>query len=463
MVPEAMDRARFDALLTAVEPALAKNADLVAQFETYRAIHARLADDPGRRIAQLLPAAYLFDGARGGFEPRPTPELVEALALRERAMRTAADAEKALFRAIALATPMERRHLLAFERLAELDRHLARSGLLESTSISMRDLIARARLSEPSQAAIAPTLLSYADALAVLLMERARVLRDGDASRAAIETEAGPLWRYGAAERVDATEDRLASVDDAEFASEITIRDTNLALIRRLRLTLPRADGRRVVEEWQRATHPELFDDERILSKLVESVVALPELAPETDTAVLDTLDGVYIRLEPLSEAASRVADRILPRLVERSTDAAIDELAARLELLDIQHRRRELVRDAIARIRALAGSAQPETLARFTDLAATVAALDRADHFERNGLVALAAEVAARDDDEMPANAAGHDDAASPKAAPSAAPTTAPQGAAPGGATGSATGTGTTGGSNRGRGSRGSRNPIND
>jgi hypothetical protein len=459
MVPEAIDRARFDALLRSVDPALATNADLIAQFEAYRAVHARLAEDPGRRIAQLLPAAYLFDGARGGFEPRPTPELVETLALRERAMRTAADAEKALFRAITLATPMERRHLLAFERLAELDARLPRGGLLDSTSISMRDLVARARLSEASQAGIAPILLAHADATVALLVDRARILREGDAARAAIETEAGPLWRYGGSERVAETEERLAAVDDAEFASELALRDANLALVRRLRLALPRSEGRRLVEEWQRATHPELFDDERILSKLVESVVALPELAPETDASVLDALDATYIRLEPLSESAARVADRILPRLVERSSDAAIDEITARIELLDIQHRRRALVRDAIARIRALAGSAQPDTLARFADLSATVAALDRADHFERTGLVALAAEVAARDDEPMPATAGGGDHAApaksegataSPRPAPGAPPT-APSGS------------GTNGGSSRGRGSRGSRNPIND
>jgi len=458
MIPEPIDRARFEAMLKSVDPALATNKDLLANFDAYRAAHARLGDDPGRRIGQLLPAAYNFDGAQGGFEPRATPQLVEALALRDRAMRLAADAEKTLFRAIAQATPAERRHVLAFERLMELDARLSRGGLLESTSIAMRELLVRARLSESSQVAIAPTLLSYADALAALLVERARVLREGDSSRAAIETEAGPLWRYGSPERVAATEERLAAIDDAEFASELAIRDAHLALLRRLRLALPRSEGRRVVEEWQRATHPDLFDDERILTKLVESVVALPELAADTDTAVLDTLDATYVRLEPLSEAASRVADRILPRLVDRSTPAALDEVVARIELLELQQKRRALVRDAISRIRSLAGSAQPETLARFADLAATVAALDRADDFERVGLVALSAEVAARVDSELPASAGG--DAGTPAVKPDAGtpgtgvPRTSPT--AP-------TDSGTKGGSNRGRGGRGSRNPIND
>ena len=458
MIPEPIDRARFEAMLKSVDPALATNKDLLANFDAYRTAHARLADDPGRRIGQLLPAAYDFDGAQGGFEPRATPQLVEALALRDRAMRLAADAEKTLFRAVALATPAERRHVLAFERLAELDARLSRGGLLESTSIAMRELLVRARLSDGSQAAVAPVLLSYADALAALFVERARVLREGDASRAAIETEAGPLWRYGNPERVAATEERLAAIDDAEFASELAIRDAHLALLRRLRLALPRSEGRRVVEEWQRATHPELFDDERILTKLVESVVALPELAADTDTAVLDSLDATYVRLEPLSEAASRVADRILPRLVDRSTPAALDEVVARIELLELQQKRRALVRDAISRIRSLAGSAQPETLARFADLAATVAAHDRADHFERDGLVALSAEVAARVDSEVPASAEG--DATTPAVKPDAG---TPDSGVPRTAPNAPADSGTKGGSSRGRGGRGSRNPIND
>ncbi|MFM7261619.1 MAG: hypothetical protein ACKO3W_13550 [bacterium] len=455
MIPEPIDRARFDAMLKAVDPTLAANKDLVANYDAYRAVYTRLAEDPGRRIGQLLPAAYDFDGARGTFEPRATPELVEALALRARAARFADDAEKTLFRAIMLATPLDRRHLLAFERLAELEARLPRGGLLESTSLAMRDLLARARLSEGSQVAIAPLLIAYADSSTTLFVERAKVLREGDATRATIETEAGPLWRFGDPERVTKTEERLAAVDDLEFASELAIRDAHLALLRRLRLALPRTEGRRLIEEWQRATHPELFDDERILAKLVESVVALPELAPDTDAAVLDTLDATYVRLEPLSDAASRAADRILPRLVERSTIAALDEVLARIELLDIQHKRRALVRDAISRIRALAGTAQPETLARFADLAATVAALDRADHFERDGLAALSAEIASRVDTEVPASAAGEEGTPTIKPeAGSAVPRTTP--AAP--VDGSAKN-----GANRGRGGRGSRSPIND
>ena len=458
VIPEPISPERFAAMLAATDPALVSNKDVAAQFALYRATFERLADDPGRRILQLLPAAYNFDGGRGVFEPRPTPTLVELLSLRDSAARTATDAEKALFRAVTLATPVEGRAKLGFERIAEINLRLPRAGLLPSTALSMREILDRARLSEASRAVIQSTLLSYVDVLTALSMDRARVLQESDAARAEIESAAGILWRYGAAERVAEIDAQLEAIDDREFASEIAIRDAHLVLLRRLRAVLPRPEGRRVVEQWQRTVHPELFDDERILAQLVESVVARTELSADTQSAVLDALDATYARLEPLSDAASLVADRILPRLVERSNNSARTEIAARLDLLELQRKRRILVKDALARIRGIAGSASAETLARFEDLAQTIAALERADRAERAALEALDTEVAAKSDDAWIAPVSS-EETTTGSSKPSATGATTPTAPA------TKNSGGTTGGSstNRGRGGRGSRNPIND
>ena len=458
VIPEPIPPERFAAILAATDSTLVANKDVAEQYAIYRAVFARIAEDPGRRILQILPAAYNFDGGRGVFDPRPTPTLVELFALRDAAARTAAEAEKVLFRAVTLATPMEGRAKLGFERIAEVNARLPRVGLLPSTTLSMREIIDRARLSEASRAVIQSTLLSYVEVLTALSLERARILQEGDAARAGIESAAGILWRYGATERVAEIDAQLEAIDDIAFASELAIRDAHLVLLRRLRAALPRPEGRRVIEQWQRAVHPELFDDERILSQLVESVVARSELSADTQTAVLDALDGTYTRLEPLSDAASLAADRILPRLVERSNSAARAEIAARLDLLELQRKRRILVKDAIARIRGIAGNAPAETLARFEDLAQTIAALERADRAERAALEALDAEVAAKSDDEAIAPASSNDSTTS-----SAKPNATGGGTSSTPATKNSTGTSGGNSSNRGRGGRGSRNPIND
>ena len=322
----------------------------------------------------------------------------------------------------------------------------------------MREILDRARLSEASRAGLQSIVLAYAEALTALSLERARILLEGDAARAAIESEAGLLWRYGSEERVASINEQLDRVDDLEFSSELAIRDAHLALLRRLRSTLPRPEGRRVIEQWQRATHPELFDDERILAQLVESVVSRPELDAETQTAVLDALDATYVKLEPLSDAASTAADRILPRLAERSNSSVRSEITARLDLLELQRKRRILVKDALARIRGIAGGAPAETLLRFEDLTQTIAALERADRAERASLEALDAEVAAKPEDETVApvlpgetNSSNLKPSTRGTTTPSTSPTKSP----------ADTNSGSS--SNRGRGGRGSRNPIND
>jgi hypothetical protein len=194
---------------------------------------------------------------------------------------------------------------------------------------------------------------------------------------------------------VRATEARLAEVDDTEFANELAIRDLHFESLRRLRGRLPARDGRRLVEEWQRSVHPELFDDERLLGELIESMLGLAASAPGTDEAILEAVDLAFRRVEPLARDASAAADLVLPRLVDRSDLAVLEELAARIRLLEIQAKRRAAVRDAVSRVRAVVTTGDDAVAARFTQLLETIGALERADQFDRRSHEALAAALA--------------------------------------------------------------------
>lgn len=450
-----MEPAAWAALIAAVDPSHVERPELKEAYDIYRAAILRLADDPGRRIRQLLPAAYAFESARGIFVARPSPELVETLRLREKAVLAADDATRTLFRALEAATPLERRAALSFERGTLLRNASRREGLLASTSACLGDILPKLRLEADVAAATTSVLTPYAANLVRLLELRDRVLREADAARATIESQAGTLWRLGSRERTAATEALLAAVDDQEFSTEIAIRTLHTETLRKLRSILPRRQGRQLVEEWQHVVHPELFDDERILTELVEHVVELPALDSDTDTAAMAVLDGAYARLEPLAEAACAAADRMTPRLVERTPNAVLRVVEANIALLNAQQKRRAVLRDALARLRGIAGGAPLESLRKFDDLNETIAALERADQHDRASLEAFAAELGVAIE-----LGEGDTESDSPSGTSSRTPSTSPTNSptSPGDAAG------TSGGSSRGtpresaRGSRGSR-----
>ncbi len=394
-LPQPMSESRFKAFLAAVDPALAANAELAASYTAYRETADAAIKAASGRIRDRLPAAYRFDGARELFVPRHNPELVQTLVLREAALARLAAAERTLLAAIERAADPARRLAFVRERVGWFTERLPRDGLLPSTKLTLLELVARLELSEEVAATIEQPLVAHAEQLGALLAKRAEALSVGDLARARIETEAGSLWRYGLAEAVRATEARLAEVDDAEFANELAIRDLHFESLRRLRGRLPARDGRRLVEEWQRSVHPELFDDERLLGELVESMLGLPTSAPGTDEAILEAVDLAFRRVEPLARDASAAADLVLPRLVDRSDLAVLEELAARIRLLDIQAKRRAAVRDAVARVRAVVATGDDAVAARFTQLLETIGALERADQFDRASHLALAAVLA--------------------------------------------------------------------
>jgi hypothetical protein len=320
---------------------------------------------------------------------------VQTLVLRDAALARLAAAERTLLAAIERAADPARRLAFVRERVDWFAERLSRDGLLPSTKLTLLELVARLELSEEVAATIEQPLVAHAEQLGALLAKRADALSAGDLARARIETEAGSLWRYGLADAVRATEARLAEVDDTEFANELAIRDLHFESLRRLRGRLPARDGRRLVEEWQRSVHPELFDDERLLAELIESMLGLAASAPGTDEAILEAVDLAFRRVEPLARDASAAADLVLPRLVDRSDLAVLEELAARIRLLEIQAKRRAAVRDAVSRVRAVVTTGDDAVAARFTQLLETIGALERADQFDRRSHESLAAALA--------------------------------------------------------------------
>lgn len=456
-LPAPMTPERFAAFLAAVDPTLAANADLAAAYSAYADESRAAVDAIASKITERLPAAYNFDAAREEFVARPNPELVQVLALRDKATARILAAERNLLRAVALATPTERKIRFVEERLAWIDDRTPREGLLPSTRLTLLEVLVRAEVPRESMAAVEPLLISHADKLATLREKRNAALREGDARRAEIETQAGTLWRIGPADSVRATEALLVKVEDDEFATEVAIRELHFDTLTKLRGRFQTREGRRVIEEWQRSVHPQLFDDERLLAQLIESSIALPSSTPDTDAAILAAVENAYRRLEPLAREASSAADLVLPRLLDRSDESVLAEIAARQAVLAVQSKRRAAIRDLVARVRSIAAATDDKVIAQFAGMGETLAALDRADEFDRTSLDALAAAIAARaaetstpSAESTPVSPAPAPNASAPAATAPAAPPTQPPARPSGGAD-----DGQSGGNRSGRGTR--------
>lgn len=442
LLPQPIEPASFSALLTAIDPSLTANAGLVESFAAYTAALKAVGDDPGRRIMQLAPAGFLFDGTKESFVPRATPELLTLLSLRETAVREAEKAERALFVAVEAATPGESRRRFAIERLRLEMGRMPTAALLPSTTLSIADLVAKLRLSPEAMLAIGAPLDAYVARMTLAARERRQLLRDNAAARATIETDAGTLWRYGDEARVDEIAGSLDLLEDDEFAQELSIRDLQFESLARMRARLGAQDARRLVESFQRALHPDLFEDERVLARIAEDLLALPSLDAERTRTALDVLELSYQRLEPLGRTACEAADLILPRVLAETRDdgepdpsgAFLDEIRGRVALIDVQRKRRIALKESLQRLRALLGDDSAVLAARFDDLSAAMAAMERADLFERRSLLAREAEIVAvaTAADDAGDNAAGDAAGTAPKATPASNPPAQPQPPAP-------------------------------
>ena len=268
LIPQPIEPAAFAAFLASIDPALTANSGVTDAFAAYTAAIKALAADPGRRLLQLAPAAYLFDGTKEEFAPRATPELVTLLSLRDDAARDAEKAERALLVAVEAATPGESRRRFALERLRLEMGRMPTAALLPSTTLSIPDIVAKLKLAPEAMLAVLPELETYAKRMTQAARERRLLLRENDALRASVETAAGTLWRYGDAENAAETARALAEIEDGEFAQELAIREIQFDAIARIRARLGAADARRVVESFQRTLHPDLFEDERVLARI---------------------------------------------------------------------------------------------------------------------------------------------------------------------------------------------------
>ncbi|MFM2163783.1 MAG: hypothetical protein RL325_220 [Planctomycetota bacterium] len=396
VVPKPLSRERFVSLLTASDPSLLASTALLEAHSTYQSAIDRQNDAASRQILRLLPAAYTFDAARESFDPRPTPELVALLALRDKSIRNIRAAERRLLDAIDSEVPATARAAYARALLAWRIEEMPRDALLPSTRASLLEVLPKVRVDAATLAAIEPFVTDYARALATAVQDRTRVLADADTARAITETSAGTLWRYAPEAIAREVERSLAELDDREFATEIAIRTIHFDAVSRLRSRMQPRDGRLFVELWQRTLHPSLFEDERLLSRMVEEALAHPGFSPDQSTALLDALESIYQRLEPLSRKACESADLVLPRLVERTPASMTAEIDARLDLIEVQQKRRAIVKEALIRIRGMLGDADPAQSARVDDAIASIDSLGRADAFDQKSLIARRAALGA-------------------------------------------------------------------
>ncbi len=387
VLPQPMSQERFAEFLRGIDASLALNSDLRDAHDTYLTGIEQQRESTARQILRLLPASYRFDAARLSFLPRPTPELVALLSLREKSAKAIAAAERRLLDAVATATPDAHRASFARATLAWRLEQLPAEQLLPSTRLTLVEFVGELRLDAGTAEALASTVGEYATALARALDARTTLLQDAERQRALIETTAGTLWRYAPPETSAAVEAQLAAIDDRAFASEVAIRDIHFDALTRLRARLQPRDGRRLVELLQRALHPELFEDERLLSRMTEETLAHPSFTADQDTALLDALETSFQRLEPLSRAACEAADLILPRLANSGQDAMLAEIDARIAVIDAQTRRRTSIKEAMQRIRGMLGDADPTMTARVDDAIYTIDSLGRADQFEARAL----------------------------------------------------------------------------
>jgi len=445
-VPKPIERARFAAFLAAIDPALPMNAGILEAYAAYSDSIEKQNESSVRQIVRLLPAAYTYDAARESFEPRATPELVALLALRDKVQRSVTIAERKLFDSVEAAVPSERKPQYARALLALRSEQAPKSAILASTRVSLLDVLPRVKLSPEKALDIEATITPYATTLAKALADRSQIVRANESARAIAEVAAGTLWRFAPEEISGSVDRQLVALDERDFASELAVRDAHFEALGRLRIRLDARDGRRLVELWQQLLHPSLFEDERILARIVEETLAHPAFTPDHDSALIDAVETGYQRLEPLSRKLCENADLVLPRLESMTQEAMLAEIEARLAIIETQHRRREIIKEILQRVRGMIGDADAAMAVRIEDAIGSIDSLERADSFEERSLTARAGALA-----EAPSAPAPKPSAApgitepqqAPGAAPPAQPKTAPSADEP---------------TRNGRGSRGSR-----
>ena len=174
VLPQPMSQERFAEFLGGIDTSLALNSDLRDAHDTYLTGIEQQRESTARQILRLLPASYRFDAARLSFLPRPTPELVALLSLREKSAKAIAAAERRLLDAVATATPDAHRASFARATLAWRLEQLPTEQLLPSTRLTLVEFVGELRLAAGTAEALASPVGEYATALARALDARPR-------------------------------------------------------------------------------------------------------------------------------------------------------------------------------------------------------------------------------------------------------------------------------------------------
>ena len=224
----------------------------------------------------------------------------------------------------------------------------------------------------------------------------------------------GPEWHLTkAAEEISEIERALDLLDVREAESEFSLRDLNARWVELLRKNFPQELGLRLPRLWIERTHPEIDEEERILRKLVDTFTSSPLVTPADSTAMMEVLLATIERLAPLTRAAANSADKALALAMASDPTLVEQRLTHQAATLAVQAKRRAVARESVRMIDRILASEAVDLRPQLEQTLQTLAALDRADAFTRDGLLNAAAAAGLADPESLEVRAP---DAATPE-----------------------------------------------
>ncbi|GEM_PF-2073711 len=390
---EAAQLERIPELLRLDTAARERFATVRAQYETNQTEARRLE---ARQLEVLLPAAFRYDTATSDYQPVHTPELLTALRARDRMLERVLAAEKLLDESIDRICPTETRptwRTLRIQRAQEIFSHPAR---LPAAGVNLLELVPKVDLTPQELGVLEPFFERYARNLLDELRRRHDVLIGIEREDAETLVELGPEWRAGRTDSEALEVDRgLAQLEVAETLADTGLRTLNDKGIAQLKSELMPLSWRKVVEAYRRVVHPEIYEDERTYRVLTEEMLGLPALDQTTIGGIVESLGLLEERLRPLGQQAAELADGTIAADALAARDSAQARILLRSKLLSVLEKRRHAVRDAVKLLRAMVPSTEHRFAQKLDDQLQSLAALDRAGRFLKDGLDTRAAEVA--------------------------------------------------------------------
>jgi hypothetical protein len=375
---------------------------------------AELEKKVGRVIAALLPASYRYDPRSNVFDPRYTPELMALYAHGDSMAAAVATIEEPILKVFRNGSEMDRRAPLEEFLLARATLRTPAATRIPGAAIDLRELVHAIVPKIESQTPLATANRRYANELFAALEQRFRTLRAIQSERAALMVQLGPEWHLTkAAEEISEIERALDLLDVREAESEFLLRDLNARWVELLRKNFPQELGLRLPRLWIERTHPEIDEEERILRKLVDTFTSSPLVTPADSTAMMEVLLVTIERLAPLTRAAANSADKALALAMANDPTLVEQRLTHQATTLAVQAKRRAVVRESVRMIDRILASEAVDLRPQLEQTLQTLAALDRADAFTRDGLLNAAAAAGLADPESLEVRAP---DAATPE-----------------------------------------------